>query len=425
MSRTSLVMVDNLAFLGQPNPFAFRFVLPEPLRRVGEARLLSMTMDYSHCAVHVGIDELALNMPVFVDKALDAPLLLAPHVVYERKFKGSPLDLLSTLTINVTTIDGEPPDASHAQKTRVTMLFAFEHDCAEVLADDGMRRHWLLVSNTHAADPYAFEWTATAPLHDVRRVAVKALVISMHAASGAPYVRLAIPSLGIREWPIPFTSDAIGTFHPFVLMHRDPAYQVEFRPPMATLASIDPMITHGTTGLPVAWQAEGFERSQQLVLMLLEVDTAPCTALIEPAPVLDRLLFIDNATPASFRFVLDEPCRNVARLTLRQLACPHARMFEGSSTPAPTCVRLTLSNLGICWTVPYSIWIYRPQTNVANVMPSIHTAVFATPIAFTHLDVVVEIFDGVSGSFVPLVPEAEASPVLCFTLLATFAAPKI
>lgn len=432
--RTSLVMADNFSGLDGSTPYLFAFChrLTEPLARVGAVRLVSMTMDYSQFAVHVHIDELNLRFPVFVDRAFDAPLLLAPHVTYERAY-GAPLDLLDRLTISIRAYHGggPPADMTHPstvpQKARVTMLFAVDHECIPsyferpAATSRGVRRSWLMVDNLRAATPFDFRWDGPAdgPLKNVTRVAVKAMTLSMHATAES-FVRLSIPELLVDEWPIPYTSDTIGTYHPYVLMHRSQEYEVAFCPPKAALGSLTVSLTQGN-GRPM----HNGDLDHRHVFLLLEVDhQASCAAdQYQPQPVLSRSLFVsnllnpDNNRPFSFRHVLDEPCRNVVGLELTQLTCPLAQ------SPSTALVRLSLTNLNVRWTVPYEIGLYRPQTNVLAVSRALHTADLGPASSFGHLDVLLEAMDPATGEFEPFHPTPGSGQDLCFCLKATFVPP--
>ncbi|WIA10877.1 hypothetical protein OEZ85_011043 [Tetradesmus obliquus] len=412
-------MVDNLPFTRAHGSaaFVFRHVLQEPLKRVRKVQLVSMTMDYRLFAVNVAIDELGgTEFPVFVDKSFDAPLLLAPHVTYEHRFRGEPLGVLGCLTIAIRGYDGSELEQQPPQKSRVTMLFSVEHDCvdgADALDDSDMRRTWLMLSNKHTSDhqPYVFKWPgpSNGPIHNVKRVALKALVMSTHATE-QPYVRLTIPELQISEWPVPYTCDIIGTYYPYVVMHRSADYQVDYWPPKCRLGSLTVDIAQGN-GLPLAWE----QVEDRLVFMLLEVDYQPSPShLPAPRPLTSRLLFVDNyraqqqqQQPFKFRFELDEPCRAVQQLQLHQLACPHVE-----AAAAVAFVRLSIHNLSISWIVPYATWFYKPQPNVPAANPALHSATFSQPAAFTHMDVELEWLDPATGQFRAF----QALPEACQTM---------
>ncbi|WIA16452.1 hypothetical protein OEZ85_013137 [Tetradesmus obliquus] len=420
-SNTSLVMVDNLPFTRAHGSaaFVFRHVLQEPLKRVRKVQLVSMTMDYRLFAVNVAIDELGgTEFPVFVDKSFDAPLLLAPHVAYEHRFRGEPLGVLGCLTIAIRGYDGSELEQQSPQQSRVTMLFSVEHDCvdgADALDDSDMRRTWLMLSNKHTSDhqPYVFKWPGPShgPIHNVKRVALKALVMSTHATE-QPYVRLTIPELQISEWPVPYTCDIIGTYYPYVVMHCSADYQVDYWPPKCRLGSLTVDIAQGN-GLPLAWE----QVEDRLVFMLLEVDYQPSPGhLPAPRPLTSRLLFVDNyraQQPFKFRFELDEPCRAVQQLQLHQLACPHVE-----AAAAVAFVRLSIHNLSISWIVPYATWFYKPQPNVPAANPALHSATFSQPAAFTHMDVELEWLDPATGRFRAFQALPEACQTMCFAMRA-------
>lgn len=425
--NTSLLMVDNLECIHSDNPYMFKFVLPEPLRRVGAVRLISMTMHYEFVAVLVTIEELNARFPVFVDKSLDSPLLLAPHMVYEHRFKGHPLDHLSALTIKIMGEDRPKPDTSIPQKNRVTMLFSVEHDCivdgnASSAENSPHTRTWLLVSNRHTYtyNPYTFKWPGPpdGPLHNIQRIALKAFVMSMYATH-EPFVNINIPELHIRDWPIPYTCDTIGTHYPYVLMHRSPDYEVTFYPPKSTLNSLSIDIVQGNNK-PIDWQ----EKHSPLVFMLLEVDHQPAPAgtlkQYLPQPEVSRLLFIDNynaRTPFAFKYELDEPCRNVARIVLQQLACPHVAV-EGV-----TMLKLHIHNLDIHWIIPYGRWFHRPQTNVLAIDEALH-AIQLTPVrTFGCLELELEFLNPSTGTFAKLVPHPDACLTVCMALRVEYAMP--
>lgn len=394
-------MVDNLPFVHAANPFSFRHKLEVPLSRVVSARLVSMTMDYPRYAVFVSVDELHMQIPVFVDKSLDSPLLLAPHLAYERRFRGAPLDHLAALTISIAGCDGSVPEATILERNRVTMLFSIEHDAAEAEDDDGLRRNWVVVENAHALStaPFAFAWDG--PPHgaipNVRRIALKAMIMSIYA-SYEPYVRLNVPELGLRDWPIPFTSDSIGTYFPYALMHMCPEYELNYHPPMCALGRLSVDITHGSGGA-IEWG----RLLDRRVFLLLEVDSQAipaAAAVYRPIRPAGRLLVVDNlrhieTSPFAFRCTLDEPCRAVNKLILQMLVCPHP--VEGAF------VRLSLRNLGVQWVVPYSQWFYREQPNVLTALPNLHCADL-NGAALTRLDVELEAMDPRTGDYRPFVP---------------------
>ncbi|KAF6252697.1 hypothetical protein COO60DRAFT_1643822 [Scenedesmus sp. NREL 46B-D3] len=436
--NVSLVMVDNLEFVGSDAPFDFRFVLKEPLSRVGSVQLVGMSMDYNHYAVHVAIDELDAEFPVFVDKALDSPMLLAPEVVYKRSFEGEPLARLAHLSIKLTGYDGKPLLGPVSRGTdRVSLLFVVEHDCPGVAPMSDAQCTLVLVSNLHTArhEPYTFTWPGPlhGPIRNVRRVALKAMVMSMFATD-EPYVRLSIPELHIADWPVPYTCDIVGSYYPFVLMHRSDNHKVEFYPPKCSLGALDIKVTDGN-GKALGWQQPQQTRKEQymwfhpkgglirdlgndgFVFMLLEVDSqaAPPGTLEQhymPRPAGSRLVFVDSNNYA-LRHVLDEPCTNVSRLVLQQLACPHVAAQD------VLFARLSIRNLGIGWVVPYGAWLHEPLTNVLKTDEALHTAWLAPPCSFGHLDIELEWLDPASGAFRPFVPHPDAvSATMCFTLKA-------
>lgn len=302
------------------------------------------------------------------------------------------------------------------------MLFVVEHNCLEAYpAATGFYRRWILLAAASAASAC---WQANnsehigGPLHNVQRVALKAMLVPANITR-EPYICLTIPELEILNWPIPFqeniVNDVVGTSHQLMFQSSD--YDIEFYPPMATLSRFQASITTAANNSPLEWP------SSTMLLLLLEVDCQPAALqrTYMPRPLPSRLLLVDNYeaqrlnSPFKFRFELLQPCRNVSKLILQQLACPAVDNEDTS------IVKLCIRNLGIEWLLPYggrrSRSPYVPRTLAVD--PTLYIADMPPTSVAGHMDIELQGLNPVSGNFETLVPHPLATCLtVCFVIKA-------